>query len=190
MDSGTNACWRPFRTDPAAQRHDEEVSHAEIDAFFNEYVYGFIAGDVQREIDSARDGEPARNFLCALALLCYTEVLGGVQRGTLAQGQGRANFEAFFVELGPAYDALQKGGLDAYSVFRCGMAHEYFVKGQATVAMLKGVEPAGIAQAPSGRYFFCVERYFEDFIAAARRLHAQLLCGPRVALPAELAGRV
>ena len=131
---------------------------AEIDAFFNDYVYGFIAGDVQR--------------------------------GTLARGEGRANFEAFFAALGPAYDALQKGGLDAYSVFRCGMAHEYFVKGEATVAMLKGVEPAGIAQAPNGRYFFCVERYFEDFIAAARRLHAQLVSSPRSVLPRELAGRV
>ena len=82
---------------------------AEIDAFFNDYVYGFIAGDVQREIDRARSGLPAGNFLCALALLCYTEVLGGVQRGTLARGEGRANFEAFFAALGPAYDALQKG---------------------------------------------------------------------------------
>jgi hypothetical protein len=168
----------------------KEVSHAEIDAFFNDYVYGFIAGDVQREIDRARSGLPAGNFLCALALLCYTEVLGGVQRGTLARGEGRANFEAFFAALGPAYDALQKRGLDAYSVFRCGMAHEYFMKGEATVAMLKGVEPAGIAQAPSGRYFFCVERYFEDLIAAARRLHMRLLSDPSPALPPELAGRV
>ncbi len=166
------------------------MSHAEIDAFFNDYVYGFIAGDVQREIDRARSGLLAGNVLCALALLCYTEVLGGVQRGTLARGEGRAKFESFFAALGTAYEALQKGGLDVYSVFRCGMAHEYFVKGEATVAMLKGVEPAGIAQAPSGRYFFCVERYFEDFIAAARRLHAQLLSRARPVLPPELAGRV
>jgi len=40
------------------------------------------------------------------------------------------------------------------------------------------------------RYFFCVERYFEDFIAAARQLHAQLLSDPRPVLPPELAGRV
>jgi hypothetical protein len=66
----------------------EKVSHAELDAFFDDYVYGFIAGDVQREIDRARSGLPAGNFLCALALLCYTEVLGGVQRGTLARGEG------------------------------------------------------------------------------------------------------
>jgi hypothetical protein len=168
----------------------KKVSHAEIDAFFNEYVYGFIAGDVQREIDRARDDEPAGNFLCALALLCYTELLGGVQRRTLARGEGRTNFETFFAALGPAYDGLQRGGLDAYSVFRCGMAHEYFVKGEATVTMLKGVEPTGIAQAPNGRYFFCVERYFEDFMVAARQLHAQLRADPHATLPPELAGRV
>jgi hypothetical protein len=63
------------------------------------------------------------------------------------------------------------------------MAHEHFVKGQATVTMLKGVEPSGIAQAPNGRYFFCVERYFGDFIAAARRLHAQLVSSPDPVLP-------
>jgi hypothetical protein len=70
------------------------------------------------------------------------------------------------------------------------MAHEYLVKGEATVTMLKGVEPAGIAQAPGGRYFFCVERYFEDFLAVARGLQARLLGGPRAALPPELTGRV
>jgi hypothetical protein len=66
----------------------EKVSQAEIDIFFNDYVYGFIAGDVQREIDRARSGIPAGNFLCALALLCYTEVLGGVQRGTSHRARG------------------------------------------------------------------------------------------------------
>lgn len=168
-----------------------DVSQAEIDSFFSEYVYGFIAGDIQREIDSARDGEPAGNFLCALALLCYTEVLGGVQRGTLAQRQGRANFEAFFGSLGPVYAALLRGGLDAYQVFRCGMAHEYFVKGEATVTMLKGVEPSGVAKDPaSGRYFFCVERYFDDFMVAARRLHTSMLSDPAGALPREIAGRL
>jgi hypothetical protein len=166
------------------------LSHAEIDRFFNEYVYGFIAGDVQREVDRARSDEPAGNFLCALALLCYTEVLGGVERGTLASGEGRRNFEKFFASLGPAYAKLLQRGLDAYSVFRCGMAHEYFVKSDATIAMMKGVEPAGIAEAPNGRYFFVVERYFEDLMAAARQLHQRLLADPNAALPSELVGRV
>jgi hypothetical protein len=32
---------------------------AEIDAFFDKVVFGFISSDVQREIDIARKGEPA-----------------------------------------------------------------------------------------------------------------------------------
>jgi len=166
------------------------VSHAEISAFFDEYVFGFIASDVRREIEHARAGEPAGNFLCALGLLCYTEVLGGVQRGTLAAGQAKANFEAFFSALGAAYATLLAGGLDVYRVFRCGMAHEYFVKGEATVTMLRGVEPAGVAQAPSGRYYFCVEHYFEDFLTAAAQLQARLVVDANATLPPEIHRRI
>jgi hypothetical protein len=166
------------------------VSQSEVESFFSEFVFGFIANDIEGQLEAAREGRPAGNFLCALALLCYTEVLGGVKRGTLARGEGRHNFESFFADLGPAYAELLRAGVDVYAVFRCGMAHEYFVKGEATVAMLKGVEPAGVAQAPNGRYYFCVERYFEDLLAAARDLRAQLLTNPGAALPAQLAGRI
>jgi hypothetical protein len=165
------------------------LSQAEVDEFFDQYVFTFIAGDVQREIDLARSGGPAANFVCALGLLCYTEVLGGVKRGTLGRGQAKKNFDSFFASMGTPYAALLSK-VDIYGVFRCGMAHEYFVKGEATVAMLKGVEPAGIAQdTATGRYYFVVERYFEDFIAAARALRAHLLAQPQPSLPPELAGR-
>jgi hypothetical protein len=40
----------------------------EIDAFFDKCVFGFISSDVQREIDTARRGEPAGNWLAALGL--------------------------------------------------------------------------------------------------------------------------
>ena len=69
------------------------------------------------------------------------------------------------------------------------MAHEYLIKGSATVAMLKGVEPAGIAVSPDGHQYFCVERYFEAFYRAAQRLHADLLQEPDPELPDELNGR-
>jgi hypothetical protein len=69
------------------------------------------------------------------------------------------------------------------------MAHEYLIKGSATVSMLKGVEPAGIALGPDGRRYFCVERYFEAFEAAAQRLHGDLMSQPSPSLPPELSGR-
>ena len=164
------------------------MSKQAIDAFFAEYVFGFMATDVGREIERARAGQDAGNFLCALALLCYTEVLGGIRRGTLAPGNGRQNFERFFRELGPAYGRLLDDDVDVYRLFRCGMAHEYLIKGSATVSMLKGVEPAGIAIAPGGHRYFCVERYFEAFAAAAARLHEDLSEMPGASLPAELVG--
>jgi hypothetical protein len=164
------------------------MSKADVDNFFREYVTGFMFSDVQREIDSARGGQAAGNFLCALALLCYTEVLGGIQRNTLAPGNGRQNFECFFRELGPGYEQLLDDGFDVYELFRCGMAHEYLIKGRATVSMLKGVEPCGIAVTPKGHYYFTVERYFEDFRAAALQLRADLMAQPSPSLPAELSG--
>ena len=66
------------------------VSQREVGSFFSEFVFGLIANDIDGQITAARAGRPAGNFLCALALLCYTEVLGGVKRGTLARGEGSA----------------------------------------------------------------------------------------------------
>lgn len=165
------------------------MSGDEIRGFFDDYVFGFMAADVRREISHARAGEPAGNFLCALGLLCYTEILGGVRRGTLAPGNGRQNFECFFRELGPAYEQLLDTGADVYTWFRCGMAHEYLIKGSSTVTMLKGVEPAGVAIGPDGHRYFCVERYYEALDAAARKLHDDLQQMAGGSLPAELAGR-
>ena len=68
------------------------------------------------------------------------------------------------------------------------MAHEYLIKGSATVSMLKGVEPAGIAIGPDGHRYFCVERYFEAFGNAAQRLHGDLVTQGSPTLPAEFAG--
>jgi hypothetical protein len=164
------------------------MSKIDVEAFFEEYVTGFMFADIQREIDHAHNGQAAGNFLCALALLCYTEVLGGVSRGTLASGQAKKNFEAFFREMGAEYVALLNDGVDVYGQFRCGMAHEYLIKGRATVSMLKGVEPCGIAVAPDGHLHFVVERYFEAFKRAALELRTDLTAQPSPSLPAELGG--
>jgi hypothetical protein len=47
------------------------MSQQEIDQFFTEYVFGFMATDVRREIEQARGGKDGGNFLCALGL-CAT----------------------------------------------------------------------------------------------------------------------
>jgi hypothetical protein len=48
-----------------------------IEHFFDVYVR-LTLGDIEREIASAQRA-PAANFLCALGLLAYTEVLGGIR---------------------------------------------------------------------------------------------------------------
>jgi len=168
------------------------MSREDIDRFFNEYVFGFIFNDVQREIDLAASGKTAGNFLAALGLLCYTEVMGGIRRTTLKQGNGRCNFETFLRYMGDQYGALLDADppLDVYRDFRCGMAHEYLTKGAPPfVTMLNGAESAGVGRLPGGRLHFCVQRYFEDFAPACHRLYAELRCEPDPKLPRQIAGR-
>lgn len=160
--------------------------------FFDEYVR-LILVDIEREIDDAHSSSPAGNFLCALALLAYTEVLGGIKRNTMKQGQGRKNFDSFFADLGPKYRAVEAklttgSGEGVYGFFRCGLAHQGFFKppGQ-TVAMKEGNAVCGIVEDPStGKYTFVVERYYKDFKAAAEKLKAKKLAQKRPRFPPEL----
>jgi hypothetical protein len=114
----------------------------EVKRYFSEYVYGFMFNDLENVIQAKA------NFGVALMLFSYTEVLGGLANGKL--GQERVSKECFedglrrMVWNGDAsYYAgftikLQQPGVPdtnvgPYKVFRCGLAHEYFVKGLATV---------------------------------------------------------
>ena len=53
------------------------------------------------------------------------------------------------------------------------MAHGYFPKEQSTIAMLKGNATMGVYY-KDGRYFFIVEKYFEDFITAFKKLEKDI----------------
>src|SRR2546428_7822641 len=78
------------------------------------------------------------------------------------RGSSRNNFEAFFDRLGPCYEQLARAH-DVYEIFRCGMVHEYAVKRDCTIYMKTGSETCGVGVDTNGRYYFVVERYFEDF---------------------------
>lgn len=164
------------------------MSRDDIRRFFDEYVFGFIFGDIRREIELARSGKTAGNLLAALGLLCYTEVMGGIERGTLAPGNGRQNFETFFKWLGPDYESFLETE-DAYEMLRCGMAHEYLVKGVAQISMVKANGTPGVAVDKYDTYHFNVERYFEDFERACRELYDKLMRRGDPTLPPELEGR-
>ncbi len=146
----------------------------------------FIFSDVEREIQLARaDGEALRalgvtpgggNFLAALGLLCYTE-FGGKLRFGVKRSDGSdvasANFNQFFDLLGPDYQKFRDQH-NVYDIFRCGLAHEYYVKKSCTICMLAGGPGPGLGIDPSGRYFFVVESYSRDLRKAFDDLRVHL----------------
>jgi hypothetical protein len=143
------------------------------------------------------------NYVAALALLNYTEVLGGLANGKL--GLRNAAGECFHDGLGlmewkgdPNYykdfTVLLTDGAngardaDPWVVFRCGMAHEYFAKGIAgvdnndTYADPRACDPdkAGYmwraldANGPLCLRFF-TNAYYRDLRAGADTLHARVM---------------
>ncbi len=103
------------------------MSKDDFKRFFDEYVFGFIFSDIQREIDLARSGKTAGNFLSALGLLCYTEFMKGILKGSFTSGKAKIRFDAFFNLMGQGYKSLNQT-INVYDVFRCRMAHKYFIK--------------------------------------------------------------
>jgi len=118
------------------------MSEEEIKSYFKEYIFGFIFNDIENCIKAKA------NYTVALALLSYTEFLGGLINGTLGlrdksheqfnealkffEWNGDGNYyKNFRIEFRDA-DFLEKEG-DIYSLFRCGLAHEYFIKGDSLV---------------------------------------------------------
>lgn len=99
----------------------------EVKKFFKEYIFGFIFSDIQREINLARSGEDAGNFLASLGLLCYTEFLGGIAIRSFRRRSSKKRFDIFFNSMGKNYEDFNKK-VNVYDIFRCGMAHEYFIK--------------------------------------------------------------
>lgn len=163
------------------------VSTQQIDDIFNDYVFGFMAGDIEREIwlatqadadkASGRKYPGAGNVLAALGLTCYSEFLGSFITGT--RNAPKDNWEAFVKKMGSCYQKLiATHGGRLWDAFRNGLAHEYAVKKDCTIVMLKNGGDCGIGIDDKGRYYFVVETYYQDFIAAARTLHKELQTAP------------
>lgn len=108
--------------------------------------------------------------MAALALLCYTEFSGKTISKT---NNPKENFDLFFNKLGSEYEKFGKNH-KVYDIFRCGLAHEYFVKKSCAIAMLKSKRSTcGIGVNSAEKYFFIVEKYFEDFKKAFNLLESQ-----------------
>jgi len=153
----------------------------------------FIFTDIRREIAMAKASESiegqealhraqvplgAGNFMAALALLCYTE-FGGKLKFNCRRDNGTdlasENFNRFFDEIGPAYQAFRAAGHKVYDVFRCGLAHEYYVKKSCTISIrILPEKAAGIGVQADGRYYFAVEPYCRDLERAFSDLEQHL----------------
>lgn len=149
----------------------------------------FIFADVEREIALAdasqrwikrfflhAAGVPpgGGNFMLALALFSYTEYGGRLKNNDFSVGTSQKNFDDFFSDLGPAYKQFLQHN-NAYKIFRCGLAHEYYVKKDCVIAVRSRTQlSAGIGH-DGTQYFFIVQKYFEDFRTAFGALCATLV---------------
>jgi hypothetical protein len=79
----------------------------------------------------------------------------------------------FFDDLGSAYAATRRRHKNVYDVVRCGLAHEYFVKGDCEINMFGAVN-AGVMVRDDGSYVITVEVFFRDFMKAFEDLGTAL----------------
>jgi len=136
------------------------------------------------------------NFLAALGLLCYTEFFGALAYnhrkknadGSLKLYNGKeqaaaaANFNSFFDYMGASYESFRKTPHNVYGLFRCGMAHQFFVKAGASAISI-GENPNGIGvdyDRVNNVYMFFVLTYFRDLMTAVDRAeNAGLITFPK-----------
>ncbi len=157
------------------------MKNQEVERYFNEYIFGFIKSDIQREINLARSGDSGGNFLAALGLLCYTEFMGTMV--LKKEGSYTKQFKTFLRLMGEDYKQLiDEKKIDVYRLFRCGMAHAYFAE-NCEIKMLDDHYQAGIIIKPDGKYLFIVEKYFKDFMDACKKLYNDMITEQNPYLP-------
>lgn len=146
----------------------------------------FIFTDVEREIQLAKTkrntlsglgiNPGGGNFLAALGLFCYTEFGGKLRFGHKkpnGSDNASANFNDFFDLLGADYASF-RSAYKVYDIFRCGLAHEFYVKKSCTIHMVAKRGRSGIWRTSGGRFKISVESYCRDLKAAFQALQINL----------------
>lgn len=100
--------------------------------------------------------------MATLALLSYTEFAGRLKNNDFTDKNSRRNFDDFFKDLGPDYQKFLSKH-EVYKIFRCGLAHEYYVKSNCTIAVRSSSGVASGIGFDGKQYFFTIEPYFLDF---------------------------
>ena len=137
----------------------------------------FIATDIKRELALAKASQSlwkktilkalgippgGGNFLTALCLLSYTEFAGRVLNNDFSDSNSRTNFDSFFSSIGSGYKAFNESH-NVYKTFRCGLAHEYYVKESCVIAITSTQEGIGIRW-DGQRYYIILDAYYNDFM--------------------------
>ena len=162
-------------------------SQQDIKKHFREYIFGFIFNDIHGCIKAGA------NYTVALALLSYTEYVGGLINGTLGlQGKSQEQFNKaleFFEWNGDGkyYKDFKQKYRDIdfqikegtiYALFRCGLAHEYFIKGDSLVHNNPNgyfVDGDAGVQVIDGRLRFHTNAYVRDFNNAVQKYYEKLI---------------
>ena len=138
---------------------------------------------INNDIPAAINGKA--NYLAALGLSTYTEILGGLYCGDLSGNKHNLNqnyicfikdfFRTDYVKVN---NELKKAGLNGlYGAVRSGLTHEYFIKKISKIEM-NNPNPmnCGITYDPNTtpQIVFYVNQYFEDFKSAFEEYYNQL----------------
>lgn len=169
------------------ERKKEEKIMSHVDDFFDTYVYGWMIGDLQKAKSEGL------NYLVTLGLSVYTEILGGISRESFKKNESRINYETFLPFLGESYllvdSKLTEKGDSLYHRVRCGLVHEYFMRGKG--AVFKESSPDikdGIIYYPEDDSIqIIVDNYLADFKKGAKKLHKKMK-GPQTVVLGEMNG--
>ena len=177
----------------------------EIIDYFQEFIYGSICHNIENCIKAGS------NYVVALALLSYTEYIGRLISGNLGiQRESGKSFKKALDYFPNEYNKVdssiviqyidkdgqpildKKGNPEQdkgiYGLFRCGMVHEYFIKGLGAVinnpdghaeAHLIGVEVMNVEISSTGieekLLILRTNEYFRDFKSAIDRIFKLLV---------------
>lgn len=154
---------------------------ATVKEIASEYLNTFRSFVVEHDLPVATYGEDGKggncNYLVALGLCTYTEILGGLYCGDLigrdkTKGGLGDHFIKFIDDFFPDeymtvnQRLISNGFKGLYGVVRSGLTHEYFIKGRSGVYKTsEGPIDCGILYpfGPQNHIVFVVDRYLTDF---------------------------
>ena len=113
-------------------------------------------------------------------------MIGGLIRGTLKKGSSRDNFEAFIAFFHKDYARVNsrmiKDSMNGlYYDVRCGLVHEYFMKGKSAILMHRKRDmTCGIIYRKGHKPILklIVEQYFDDFKDAFKKYQTEVKTKP------------